>query len=40
MVEHVFRANARIRGKTVPARVKVLVAAADGNWGVEHLSVE
>lgn len=40
MVEHVFRGNARVRGKTVPATVKVLVAFGHGNWGVEHVSVE
>ena len=40
MVEHVFRAEGRIRGKAVTSTVKVLVAVGDGKWGVEHLKVE
>ena len=40
MVEHVFRAEGRIRGKPVTSTVKVLVAAGDGDWGVEHLRIE
>lgn len=40
MVEHVFRAEARVRGKAVESTVKVLVAAGGGSWSVEHLSVE
>jgi len=40
MVEHVFKAQAHTRGKTVPATVKVLVAAENGGWGVGHVTVE
>lgn len=41
MVEHLFRAEGRVRGKVVASTVKVLVASAgDGSWSVEHLSIE
>ncbi len=40
MVEHVFRAEGRLRNKAVTSTVKVLVAVGDGKWGVENLRVE
>jgi hypothetical protein len=38
--EHVFRATTQIRGKPVTATIKVLLAAGDDGWKVEHLVVE
>lgn len=38
--EHAFRGTTRIRNKTTPATIKVLVAPGDGGWKVEHLAVE
>jgi len=41
MVEHVFKAEGRTRGKPVTSTVKLLVTrAGDGSWSVEYLRVE
>lgn len=38
--ECVFRATVQVRGKAVPATIKVLVAPGDEGWQVEYLTVE
>ena len=38
--QHVFRAEAKVKGKAVPATIKVMVAPGGDGWGVEQLVVE
>lgn len=40
MVEHIFHATTQVRRKPVSATIKVLLAAGDDGWKVEHLAVE
>lgn len=40
LVESVFHATPRVRGKPVPAKIKVLLAAGTDGWKVEQLVVE
>ena len=40
MAEYVFHATTKRRGKAIPATIKVLLAAGDEGWKVEHLAVE
>ena len=39
-VEQVFHATARVRGKSAPATIKVLLASGPDGWKVEQLVVE
>lgn len=40
LAEYRFHATARVRGKPVPATIKVLLASGDDGWKVEQLAVE